>query len=61
MPALAIRDDVGSEELWKGGSGQRCAVGRDGPRDWVHSYNAEGIAGLCNRPAPGPGPKLTEG
>ncbi|HKE21740.1 MAG TPA: helix-turn-helix domain-containing protein [Bryobacteraceae bacterium] len=21
--------------------------------DWVHRYNAEGVAGLCNRPAPG--------
>src|SRR5512133_324505 len=30
-------------------------------RDWVHRYNAEGIAGLCNRPAPGRKPKLTEG
>jgi len=30
-------------------------------RDWVHRYNAEGIAGLCNRPAPGRRPKLTEG
>src|SRR5260370_18258156 len=30
-------------------------------RDWVHRYNAEGIAGLCNRPAPGRRPKLSEG
>ena len=30
-------------------------------RDWVHRYNAEGIAGLCNRPAPGRKPKLSEG
>ena len=30
-------------------------------RDWVHRYNTEGIAGLCNRPAPGRKPKLTEG
>ena len=22
-------------------------------RDWVHRYNAEGIAGLCDRPKPG--------
>ena len=29
--------------------------------DWVHRDNAEGIAGLCNRPAPGRRPKLTEG
>jgi putative transposase len=30
-------------------------------RDWVHRYNAEGIGGLCNRPAPGRKSKLTEG
>ena len=30
-------------------------------RDWVHRYNAEGIAGLCDRPKPGRTPKLTEG
>jgi transposase len=29
--------------------------------DWVHRYNAEGIAGLCDRPKPGRTPKLTEG
>jgi transposase len=30
-------------------------------RDWVHRYNAEGIAGLFNRPLPGRSPILTEG
>jgi transposase len=30
-------------------------------RDWVHRYNAEGIAGLCDRPKPGRMPKLSEG
>jgi len=30
-------------------------------RDWVHRYNAEGIAGLYDRPKPGRTPKLTEG
>lgn len=30
-------------------------------RDWVHRYNAEGIAGLSNRPLPGRVPKLSEG
>jgi winged helix-turn helix protein len=30
-------------------------------RDWVRRYNAEGIAGLSNRPLPGRAPKLTEG
>ena len=28
-------------------------------RDWVHRYNAEGIAGLKSRPPPGPTPLLT--
>jgi transposase len=30
-------------------------------RDWVHRYNAEGIAGLHDRPKPGCTPKLSEG
>jgi transposase len=30
-------------------------------RDWVRRYNAEGIAGLANRPLPGRAPKLSEG
>lgn len=30
-------------------------------RDWVRRYNAEGIAGLSNRKAPGRQPKLSEG
>jgi transposase len=28
-------------------------------RDWVHRYNAEGLAGLHDRPRPGPRPRLT--
>jgi transposase len=28
-------------------------------RDWVHRYNAEGLAGLSNRKAPGARPRLT--
>jgi transposase len=38
-------------------------AGMDGQilRDWVRRYNAEGIAGLFNRKAPGPRPKLSEG
>jgi transposase len=28
-------------------------------RDWVHRYNAEGLAGLANRRAPGPAPRLS--
>jgi transposase len=30
-------------------------------RDWVHRYNAEGLAGLGNRRPPGPKPRLTPG
>jgi len=30
-------------------------------RDWVHRYNASGIAGLSNWLSPGRSPKLTEG
>jgi transposase-like protein len=29
-------------------------------RDWVHRYNAEGVAGLSFRVGPGPSPLLTE-
>ena len=29
-------------------------------RDWVHRYNAEGLAGLRDRPHPGPMPRLTQ-
>lgn len=28
-------------------------------RDWVHRYNAEGLAGLSDRRSPGPPPRLT--
>jgi transposase len=87
MPALAIRDDIGSEELRRRPRRERdgrisarliaianalegtdrasaarlAGMDRQTLRDWVHGYNAEGIAGLCNRPAPGRKPKLTEG
>src|SRR6516164_2534671 len=87
MPALAIRDEIGSEELRRRARRERdgrvsarliaIANAREGMdrasaarlagmdrqtlRDWVHRYNAHGIAGLCNRPAPGRRPKLSEG
>src|SRR3954470_12638230 len=37
------------------------AAGMDRPtlRDWVHRYNAEGLAGLRDRRRPGPRPRLT--
>ena len=87
MSALAIRDDISSDELRRyarresngrvrtrrialanaldGMDRARAArlAGRDRQtlRDWVHRYNAEGIAGLRDRPKPGRTPKLSEG
>ena len=36
-----------------------CGMDRQTLRDWVHRYNAEGLAGLSDRPQPGPAPRLT--
>jgi len=36
-----------------------CGMDRQTLRDWVHRYNAEGLAGLRDRAAPGATPKLT--
>jgi transposase len=36
-----------------------CRDVRQTLRDWVLRYNAEGVAGLCNRIAAGPKPRLT--
>lgn len=38
---------------------ERCGMDRQTLRDWVHRYNAEGIAGLSNRPLPGSKPLLS--
>ena len=32
---------------------ETCGMDRQSLRDWVHRYNAEGLAGLTNRRAPG--------
>ena len=37
---------------------EACGMDRQTLRDWVHRYNAEGIAGLSNRYAAGPTPLL---
>jgi transposase len=38
----------------------RCAgMDRQTLRDWVHRYNAQGLAGLADRSHPGPTPRLT--
>src|SRR5215213_2510187 len=37
-----------------------CGMDRQTLRDWAHRYNAEGIAGLADRPGrPGPKPRLS--
>lgn len=36
-----------------------CGMDRQTLRDWAHRYNAEGLAGLSDRPQPGPKPRLT--
>jgi transposase len=33
---------------------ETCGMDRQTLRDWVHRYNAEGLAGLENRRSPGP-------
>ena len=38
---------------------ERCGMDRQTLRDWVHRYNAEGIAGLSNRPLLGSKPLLS--
>ena len=38
-----------------------CGMGRQTLRDRVRRYNAEGLAGLSNRRAPGPTPRLSDG
>jgi transposase len=39
---------------------QAAGMDRQILRDWLHRYNAEGLAGLVDRPRPGPRPRLTE-
>jgi len=36
-----------------------CGMDRQTLRDWVHRYNAEGLAGLSDRQSPGPPSRLT--
>src|ERR1700675_2070913 len=39
---------------------QASAMGRQTLRDWVHRFNADGLAGLADRPRPGRQPRLAE-
>jgi transposase len=38
---------------------ETCGMDRQTLRDWVHRYNAEGLAGLVNRRSPGRQARLT--
>jgi transposase len=38
---------------------EACGMDRQTLRDWVHRYNAEGLAGLSDRPRRGAQPRLT--
>jgi transposase len=55
MLALALVLDGQSRE----DAAEACGMDRQTLRDWVHRYNADGIAGLANRRAPGPAPRLS--
>ena len=48
------------EGHWRGDAARQCGMNRQTLRDWVHRFNAEGIAGLHNRRhGGGPEPKLS--
>jgi len=38
---------------------EQCGMDRQTLRDWVHRYNADGLAGLSDRPSPGAKPRLS--
>lgn len=43
----------------RGEAAMSCGMERQTLRDWIHRYNADGLAGLSNRPLPGATPRLT--
>ena len=45
----------------RGEAATLCGMDRQTLRDWVHRYNAEGLAGLFDRPHCGRPPRLTAG
>ena len=48
MLAIAlVLEGVGPDE-----AARSCGMDRQTLRDWVHRYNAEGLAGLANRRGP---------
>jgi transposase len=54
LALAAIRDGLSRADAARIGGMDRQTL-----RDWVHAYNTSGIAGLINRKAPGPAPKLS--
>lgn len=55
MLALALVLDGHS----RADAAQSCGMDRQTLRDWVHRFNEHGVAGLSDRKAPGPKPRLT--
>src|SRR5690242_679982 len=55
MLSLALVLEGGSREA----AARAAGMDRQTLRDWVHRYNAEGLAGLRDRRRPGPRPRLT--
>ena len=55
MLALALVLDGRS----RADAAQSCGMDRQTLRDWVHRFNEHGLAGLSDRKAPGPTPRLT--
>ena len=55
MLAIALVLDGHSREA----AAEACGMDRQTLRDWVHRFNAEGLAGLVNRRVPGPAPRLS--
>lgn len=60
--AAAARRMLALALVLEGSSRQKaassCGMDRQSLRDWVHRYNAAGLAGLSNKRAPGSPPKL---
>lgn len=53
MLALALEGKSQTE------AAESCGMDRQTLRDWVHRHNAEGLAGLSDRPLPGRPPRLS--
>ena len=54
---LALAHILDGKSRWE--AAESCGMDRQTLRDWVHRYNAEGLAGLVNRPLPGRKPLLS--